>query len=269
MINMDKILVPTDFSNNSKPGIRFAIRMAARSKAFLTFIHIAKPEDDIEKNKVKLRSFIQTVYQSMKLEPVDVSFEVAKGFKADISILEYCSQHPDINYICIATRGASFFNKILGTNTSNLIERSSIPVLVIPNGYRVKPLSSILYSTDLRNLDAELQVVVDYARPKGLSVEVLHFTSPSTADLEVKLNEDWEAKLNYPLTIRIVKNDNTHPLLKNLQEQIKKRKPSMVCLFTNTNRTFFEKIFLSSLTENVSYKTDVPLLAYKKLKSLI
>lgn len=264
---MDKILVPTDFSNNSKPGIRFAIRMAARSKASLTFLHIAKPEDDIEKNRIKLRNFIQTVYQSMKLEPVDASFEIAKGFKVDISILEYCTRHPDINYICIATRGASFFNKVLGTNTSNLIEKSSVPVLVIPKGYRVKPLNSILYATDLINLEAELQVVVDYARPKGLSIEVLHLTSPSTADLEVKLKDDWEAKLNYPLTIRMVKSDNSHPLLKNLQLQIKKRKPSMICLFTNTDRTFFEKIFLSSLTENISYQTDVPLLAYKKLKS--
>jgi hypothetical protein len=72
--------------------------------------------------------------------------------------------------------------------------------------------------------------------------------------------------MNYPLKIRVVKNDDSHPLLKNLQHQIDKIKPSMVCLFTNNKRTFFEKIFLSSLTENISYQTNVPILAYKKLK---
>lgn len=263
---MDKILVPTDFSNNSKPAIRFAIRMAARSKASLIFIHIVSPEGDLEKSRIRLEAFIQTIYQAMRLDILEVSYEVSKGFKADISILEYCSQHSDIDYICISTRGASFFNKILGTNTSNLIEKSRIPVIAIPKDYRVKPLNNILYATDLEDLENELQVVVDYARPKGLSVEILHFTSLSTMDLEATLNESLEMKMNYPLKIRVVKNDNSHPLLKNLQHQIDKIKPSMVCLFTNNNRTFFEKIFLPSLTERISYQTNVPILAYKKLK---
>lgn len=265
---MDKILVPTDFSNNSKPGIRFAIRMAARSKSSLVFLHIVNLEGDLEKSKTRLESFIHTIYQSMRLDPFDDSFEVIKGFKADISILEYCSQNPDIDYICISTRGASYFNKVLGTNTSNLIEKSNIPIIAIPKDYRVKPLNSLLYATDLENLDAELQVVVDYARPKGLSVEVLYFTSPSTADLESKLNDQLEVKMNYPLTIKIVENDNLHPLLRNLQDQINIIKPSMLCLFTNNKRTFYEKIFLPSLTQKVSYQTNVPLLAYKKLKNL-
>lgn len=263
---MDKILVPTDFSNNSKPGIRFAIRMAARSKASLVFIHIVNLEGDIEKSKAKLEAFIQTIYQSMRLDVLDVSFEVVKGFKADISILEYCSQHSDIDYICISTRGASFFNKILGTNTSNLIEKSSVPVIAIPKDYRVKPLNNILYASNLEDLENELQIIVDYARPKGLAVEILHFTSLSTLDLQERLNEDLEVKMNYPLEIRIVKNDDSRPLLKNLQHQIDKIKPSMVCLFTNNKRTLFEKIFLPSLTENISYQTNVPILAYKKMK---
>jgi len=43
---MEKILVPTDFSDNSKPGLRFAIRLAARNKSQLVFInvhHIKRP----------------------------------------------------------------------------------------------------------------------------------------------------------------------------------------------------------------------------------
>jgi nucleotide-binding universal stress UspA family protein len=264
---MDNILVPTDFSNNSKPGIRFAIRMAARSKASLIFIHIENPGKDTEKSKTKLKSFVQMMYQSMRSDMMDVSFEVINGFKADVSILDYCSQHPEINYIVISTRGASYLNKILGTNTSNLIQKASIPVIAIPKGYRVKPLNNLLYATDLEDLENELQVVVDYARPKGLSVEILHFTSPSTMDLQEKLNEDLEVKMNYPLKIRIVKNDDSHPLLKNLQHQIDKIKPSMVCLFTNNKRTFYEKIFLASMTQNISYQTNVPILAYKKLKT--
>ena len=262
---MDKILVPTDFSDNSKPALRFAIRMAARSKASLVFINIVPLEGDLEKSRAKLESFVHTIYQTMKMDANDIFFDVVKGFKADVSILDYCSQHPEINYICIGTRGASFLNKVLGTNTSNLIEKSTLPVIAISKNYRAKPLHSILYATDLENLEQELQVVVDYARPKGLSIEILHFTSPSTAALKEKLNASLEVKVNYPLTFRVVKSDDSKAMIKNLQLQVKKLKPSMLCLFTNNSRTFFEKVFLSSLTENVSYQSEVPLLAYKKL----
>lgn len=263
---MDKILVPTDFSSNSKPGIRFAIRMAARSKASLVFIHIISLDGDEDKAKLKLERFVQSVYQSMKLEEMDVFYEVVKGFKVDLALLSYCEENPDVNYLCIATRGASFINKILGTNTSNLIEKSLIPVIAVPKTYRAKPLESILYATDLTNLEDELEVLVNYARPKGLSIKVLHFSSPSTQELQSKLTNELEIKFNYPLTIKKVDYDINDTLYKNIQKQVHKIKPSMLCLFTNNDRTFYEKVFLPSLTEKISYHTSVPLLAYKKLK---
>ena len=43
---MDKILVTTDFSSNSKAGLRFAIQLASQHKYELTFFHsyyIMKP----------------------------------------------------------------------------------------------------------------------------------------------------------------------------------------------------------------------------------
>lgn len=263
---MDKILVPTDFSSNSKPGIRFAIRMAARSKASLVFIHVISLDSDVDKATLKLERFVQSVYHSMKLEAMDVFYEVVKGFKVDLTLLNYCEENADINYLCIATRGASFLQKVLGTNTSNLIEKSSIPVIAVPRTYRVKPLHSILYATDLTNLENELEVLVNYARPKGLSIEVLHLSSPSTQELEKNLNDDLEIKLNYPITLKKVKYDNNDTLYQNIQKQVQKIKPSMLCLFSNNDRTFYEKVFLPSLTENISYHTSVPLLAYKKLK---
>lgn len=261
---MDKILVPTDFSDNSKGSVQFAIRLAAKDEAPLVFMHIMNENENLEENKEKLEGFILSIYKEMELEPADVSFVVITGFKADIFILDYCEAHPEIKSICIATRGASKLNKALGTNASNLIEKSNVPVLVVPKDYEDKPLTGILYASDLLHLESELKLVVDYARQKGLSVEILHFTSPSTAELEANLSADLEAKFNYPLTISLVKNDDAHPLIKNLQVEIEKRQPSLVCLFTNTKRTFYERIFLGSLTKNISYRADVPLLTYRK-----
>lgn len=274
---MEAILVPTDFSDNSKPGLRFAIRLAARNKATLVFVHTFQPsrpylgdadalrKEHIAKAQLKLEAFIRKIYNSLKVEPGKYSCEIIEGFKADISILDYCQNHPNIKLIVISTRGGGFVNKILGTNTGNLITKSPVPIIAIPKGYRNKPLHNVLYATDLENLDQEFQRIFDFAKPRGLSIELLHFTSPSTQELVKKLDRDkLESKLGYPLNIRIEKNNPTHPMSKNLQKQIEKIKPSLVALFTNQQRTFYEKLFLSSMSEGLSFKSQTPLLVFKK-----
>src|SRR5690554_3230629 len=274
---MDAILVPTDFSDNSKPGLRFAIRLAARNKASIVFVNIlqlkrpyledavAMRDKQIAKAQSKLDAFIKKIYNSLKVEPGQYSCEILEGLKADVSLLDYCHNHTNINLIIISTRGGSFVNKILGTNTGNLITKSPIPIIAIPKDYRYKPLHSVLYATDLENLDQEFQRVLDFAKPRGLSIELLHFSSPSTLELEKKLKKDeLESKTGYPLTIRIEKNDAHHPMSKNLKLEIEKIKPSLVILFTNQERSFFEKLFLSSMSEGLSFKSQTPLLVFKK-----
>lgn len=276
---MQKILVPTDFSNNSKSGLRFAIRLAARNKAPLVFIHVTQiPRPIEEKNgaefeahkteqlqatKMKLERFISGIYRSLKLDGGEYGCEVIEGLKADVCLLDYCKTHSDIGFIAISTRGASYLNKVLGTNTGNLITKSPVPVIAVPRDYRAKPLRNVLYSTDLENLDKEFDTILNFAKPKGLSVEVLHFSTPSTFNKENDL-EKLELKAGYPVKIWKVKPDINNSMINNLQEQIEKTKPSLVALFTNQQRTFFEKMFLSSMAEALSFKAQVPLLVFNK-----
>lgn len=280
---MEKILVPTDFSDNSKPGLRFAIRLAARNKSHLVFINvhlIKRPptsgsnsavnfeefkQQELDKTKVKLESFVRKIYQSLKLESDGYSCEVIEGIKADFTLIDYCKNHSEIKYLVISTRGASYFNKVLGTNTGNLITKSPVPVIAVPKDYRYKPLRNVLYASDLENLDSEFQRVLEFAKPRGLSIEMLHFSTPSSFEFEDKLNvNELEEKAGYPLTVRKEKYNNEHPLSRNLNIQIDKIQPSIVVLFTNQNRSLFEKLFLSSMAEGLSFKIQTPLLVFKK-----
>jgi hypothetical protein len=40
---MDKILAPTDFSNNSRRGMRFAMQWATQQKMEIVFLHVYHP----------------------------------------------------------------------------------------------------------------------------------------------------------------------------------------------------------------------------------
>lgn len=277
---MKKILVPTDFSANSKSGIRFAINWSRQQTLELVFIHVlyllkptrwsdsafekyAKQEE--KKTRVSFEKYITGIYRNMKVKPDRFSIIIIRGISPDVSILDYCRKNKNIDYICISTRGAGKFKKIFGTNTGNLITKSQVPVLAIPKSYKISEVKNVLYATDFNNYQAELIKVVDFALPLKATIDVLHFNWPNEIVFDEKtMKAALKKQYKYGLKLHLEKKDVVHSLIQNLQNQIKVRKPSVVILFTKQQRTFFQKLFLSSQAENLSFNLSVPLLVFSK-----
>ena len=277
---MKKILVPTDFSANSKSGVRYAIHWAALQKLEIVFVHVLdilklekwpdskfKKYAEQEENicRIKFEKFITGIYRRMNLNQGKYSSIIIYGISADITILDYCRKNPGIDYICISTRGAGKFKKIFGSNTGNLITKSEVPVLVIPKTYRFAGITSVLYATDFRNYSEELKEVFAFAQPLKTKVEVLHFSWTDEIMLDGKLIEAaFKKKFKYSFKLFFEKNDGVRSLIENLQNQIKIRKPSVVIMFTDQKRTIFQKLFFSSKSEELSFEVKVPLLVFNK-----
>jgi nucleotide-binding universal stress UspA family protein len=277
---MKKILVPTDFSENSKAGLRFALQWSTVEKIQLVFVHVAHiprllqgtdtnfpmySENEKKPYRDRLEKFSLEICQEMKIQPTRCSWLVIEGFSPDLAILQYCKQHKDIDFICISTQGAGRFKRVLGTNTGNLITKSQVPVIAIPAGHKAKPFKSLLYAADFRNYRQELQQVVNFARPLKIPVDILHFAWPDEAIPDKEIIESGIKKeFRYPTSLRIEQCDATHSLVENLQKQIEVSKPSVAVMFTDQDRTIFQKIFLSSKAEQLSFDLKVPLLVFHK-----
>jgi len=277
---MKKILVPTDFSEHSKAGLRFAIQWSAVQKIDLVFVHvvqISRPlqwsdayflkysENEKKNYKEKLEKFVANVYETMDRTPEKYSCEVIEGFSPDIALLDYCGLHGDIDFICIATQGAGHLKRLLGTNTGNLITKSKIPVIAVPETYQAKPFERLIYAADFHHYKQELGKVVNFARPLKMPVEVVHFSWPDEARLDKEVVEKGiESEFGYPVKLHIEQSDAVHSLVQNLQKQIEVLKPSMAIMFTNQDRSLFQKIFLSSKAEELSFELKIPLLVFNK-----
>lgn len=274
-----KILVTTDFSANSKAGLRFAIQLASQHKVELTFFHshyIMKPTswsdatfsayEKTEANKIlnNLKRFVESTYKSMKGDSKYSKCVIKSSVFTDTNIRDYASENK-FNFICISTRGAGKFKKIIGTNTSNLINQSDVPVIAIPISYKVEKITNILYASDLAQLERELKQVVDFAKPIKAKVELLHFNSPLEIIIDSKLIESAIKKFSkYDITLHLENPDPVVTLISNIETAIEKSKPSMMIMFTQQNRTFFEKLFLSSKSAEYSFNTKIPLLVFNK-----
>ncbi len=117
----------------------------------------------------------------------------------------------------------------------------------------------------MRNYAEEIKKVVAFAKPLKTKIEVVHFTWPDEISFDEKTIEAaFKKQFKYGLKLHFEKNDGVHSVVENLQNQIKMRKPSLIVMFTEQKRTFFQKLFLSSKAEELSFEAKVPLLVFNK-----
>ncbi|MBV6441840.1 MAG: universal stress protein [Haliscomenobacteraceae bacterium CHB4] len=276
---MKKILVTTDFSAHSKAGMRFAIQLAAQKKAELVFFYCFQAmlpttiqgkfidtsvQKQAKKHLQKLEKFVAGLYASMNATPGAHRCVVVENLNPDDAILDYARQHA-MDYICISTRGAGKLRKIIGTNTSDVILRSPVPVFAVPHTWRTHPIKKILYASDLDNLDAEMKTVSDFAQSLDVQADMAHFYYPGEIKIEpAVLTGVWREKMKRLDQVYLEPFDVDKGFAGQLDNLVKRVKPSMAVFFTHTNKTWFDKLFSISRSKAFSFVAKVPMLVYRK-----
>jgi len=281
---MKTILVPTDLSKNADAALRYAIRISNLTAAdirvlncyqYSSYQHLITETEkqrnllikkDGEEQMLKLQQQVQRVYKALhatmkgttkiqaEFNPfvVEETIAVARKIKADL--------------IVMGTHGTTGIQKFLfGSNTSNMVSKSPVPVLAIPEGYRLRRIKTLLFASDLENFKEELKKVTAFAKDISATVKVLHFEyGEGSWELKKKEITGIIAKNNYPgVTIEVVKADARYPLMKQLRNYMHKQMPGCLVMFTK-ERGFWEKLFVGSKTEDISCALPLPLLSFRK-----
>ncbi|HEX8040310.1 MAG TPA: universal stress protein [Chryseosolibacter sp.] len=273
------ILVPTDLSANSRAGIRFAIQTASQTRDSLVFFYcieflkptrwsdsqydsyLKKELDDARDAAVR---FVADVYEKAGLRSPRIKCVVRQSAEAGKAIIEYAKE---INAaaICMSTRGAGRFKKLIGNHASAIITRSPVPAFVIPKTYRRAPVRHIVYSSDLNNVAPELKQVKDLAKRFKAKVSVLHYDYlADVQEARLKLEKVAARYETADVKFHFEKLDLTQPLSKQLLKDIGKYKASLAVLFTDQKRGWFDKLFLSSKSTDVEFDSRIPLLVIPK-----
>ena len=150
MPKVKKILAPTDFSELSGRGIRYALEMARDSSAEVVVYHVIdlgdeRPEgrspfgpyhDMLEDSRRVLDKFLHDGFADcIDLVEVRQIVEFGRSFK---NIVEIADQE-NVDMIVMATHGRTGLDHvILGSVAEKVVARSSRPVLVIPAIERAK-----------------------------------------------------------------------------------------------------------------------------------
>ena len=202
---MKTILAPIDFSEASINALSFAAELAKRTSARLVVTNILDNGENEEETKNKLNAIELDLQKSFGPE-LHCEASLAHGDLVDTLKRVIAAEQPQL--VVMGTKGASGLKRILlGSNTVNVIAKTTVPILVIPEVARYDNFfhngkNRIVLATDLELLEHEdavdilKELALLIADPK---VRVLSVRPKNTGLPDMKrLNRDFLVSIFTP-----------------------------------------------------------------------
>lgn len=272
---MVNILVPTDFSELSKIAVQYAVRIANKLEGNVTLLHVLDLGEKVRatlRMKTNSRQVVKALRKNFEKLVADVSMEIASSSPIDYKIAEGMSFGDTVmkesrklrsGLIVMGTRGASGLKKaVIGSNTASMIGVSHIPVLAVPEKAEFKKFRNVIYATDLKNIEAELKVLMPYIQRFGSTVHILHIVEDAS---QIELVEEKisaiVAKEGYRNIVALVTFDTD--IDGAIDHYISVSKADLLAMFTH-EPSFYEKVFDKSITRKMAFYSNIPLLAFRQ-----
>jgi len=152
MIKLNRILIPTDFSDFSKPAMTYACAMAARFESELHLLHVSPDAAmvmpdvtayGIENMMVDVAAIEKSSMEQLQRLPPDnwengrEIVRVTKMGSPFLEIIQY-AKDMDIDLIVIGTHGRSgLMHLLMGSVAENIVRKAPCPVLTVkPDGHQ-------------------------------------------------------------------------------------------------------------------------------------
>jgi len=187
--SMQKILIPTDFSDTARAAVRYAQKYVASTDTEYYILHAYKqPETtemlisivDILKEEADKLLNEESHFLQKELHIPSSKIYLMSGLGEVEDMVQYYVDKHQIDLVVMGTSGASGIKEFLvGTNTVNTIGKVSVPVLAIPQMKHDVYLDTIVLALDNEGLQDEkrLQVVKKIADENDAEIVVLNVSS--------------------------------------------------------------------------------------------
>lgn len=157
LFSINKILLPIDFSENSKNAIDLMIPFVRKFNAQLEVLHVVKPEThplQHENIRQKLKDdSVQLLQEPLEYHGEKIKYVVTEG-QISKEIVRY-AQHNQVDLIMMVARGLTGFKHFIkGSTTEKVIRSATCPVLAVGRNCNIAWTSSSLESKSSENKGA-------------------------------------------------------------------------------------------------------------------
>lgn len=278
---MKKILVPTDFSPNSKNALHIAAEIAAKNGAAIELLHAnvatiysmplseyAIAEDygtDQEYDESAARALEKMkfeLYENPAFAKLKVDIRVEEGYLH--SCIRNVAAEDGVDLVVMGTKGASGVQEFLvGSNTEKVIRTAPCPVLAIPEGIKNFELKMVLLPSTLKDDQKSIfRYLAAWQKKFGFNVKVLYLNNPAgfptDGSAEARKNRLSEAAgLVKPEVIAAMGSFFEDSTILSVADQYD---VDMIAMATH-QRHGLSHVFFGSITENTVNHSNIPVLA--------
>lgn len=197
---MKKILLPTDFSENSINSIKYAINLFKDIPCKFYLLNVFKipylaNEELMDQNIDQLTALEEEMHNNSRQEMGNVlqkipenknhHFETISDYNLFNLAVHQVVDEKDIELIIMGTKGATGAKEIfMGSNTGDVIMRSSCHVIAVPEDHTYRPPKEIIFPTDFQiDYDFEdLAPLISLAEMNDAVVRIVHFSEENNLD---------------------------------------------------------------------------------------
>lgn len=279
---MEKIIVTTDLSANSRSAMRFAIQVAAQRNAAVVFLHIhqvlrasfwtdeqyAGYVEHHRKNVLQeLAPMVRAIYRSMNRSPFNYELAVHHNLDITEGILEFV-ESSKASLICISTRGAGALRKLFGTHTTALLDQSPIPVACVPARQRIYPISDIVYASDMKDYLPELRQLVTLAKPMQARLTLVHIAYGYEFRPELSMMEaTLQKQLDYPVQVTYCERNMDKGLAEDIQAKIMPTKHAVLALFSDQGQGILQQLLVPGNARELAASAKQIFISFPKQKA--
>jgi nucleotide-binding universal stress UspA family protein len=274
---MRKLLLPTDFSENSWNAIEYALKLFEDENCTFYLLNTYTPRiyklEYFEAGKAQfgLLDAMKEVSLSGLEEinkKIEERFNNPKHVIAQISsfntltdeIKELLNTY-EFDAIVMGTKGATGAKEILfGSNTVHIIKSAKCPVLAIPDNFEYEVPREILFPSDYE-IDYnknKLKLVVDIASKHHSRINLLHV---ATKDKLSKYQHKNKQKVESVFGKNsILFHSIRHQKLSDAINDFQLKYRINLLVMINNKRSFFENLFFKSTISDIGFHLSTPFL---------
>lgn len=285
----NKVLIPVDFSGYSMKACEFGFNYAQNTGAEVILLHVyftpiystSLPYGDIFNYQLSDDENVKTILQKVHAELnglLDkVKEKIASGQFSNVKYMcvlrEGIPEEEILRYVkdccprivIMGTRGKNQKDlDLIGSVTAEVIERSRVPVLAIPENTPFRQFSEVKHIAFITNFDQRDLIAFDSLiasfKSFRFSVSLIHLSEIKDTWDEIKLGgiKEYFHKQYPQLDIHydVVQDDD---LLNNLEQYIEKENIDIIAL-TSYRRNIFYRLFNPSIARKMIFHSDTPML---------
>jgi len=275
---MKNILLPTDFSENSKNAINYAHELFKDTTCNFYLLNTYSPAIYNYDYQMNTGGYIGGVVDVVRNNSIEQLEEIEKHIKekynnakhthqlvSTFSLLtdeiESLVEKHNIDLIVMGTKGASGLTEVLfGSNTVHTIKKVKCPILAIPDGFFFEKPKDILYPTDYKvNYNAQhLKVLETIAELYYFTIHVLHVSSSRPLNEKEEQNKNsLKAKLH---RIKHKFYDVEDQAIPQAINEFQKDTYVHLLMMIKNKHTFLENLFFKKVIHQLGFHLTIPFL---------